>query len=214
MSNEPFWIRKVWEKLGGVSSALPFNQSNSGDLRVVFPDKLITDGGIEGNNPRLRVDVGQTGFFDGREFRTFKELNIAASAVYVIKAVVPLNVILFGLEAVIEAGHLKLETCVGGTEGGVFAETLPIFKRNNMSTAPAYTGVVVLTAGGTLTGSPTILDITRIKTNNISGQASSVGSVEGDERGIAVGTYYFRLTNLSASDIITGTLKARWEERP
>ena len=25
---------------------------------------------------RVRVDVGQTGFFDGREFRTFKEISI------------------------------------------------------------------------------------------------------------------------------------------
>lgn len=30
------------------------------------PLKLMTD--ADGDNARLRVDVGQTGFFDGREF--------------------------------------------------------------------------------------------------------------------------------------------------
>jgi hypothetical protein len=212
VANEPFWLRRILDRLGGLSGG-PLASTGDGELRVVLPDKLITDGGIAGDNPRVRVDVGQTGFFDGREFRTFKELNIPGSGSYVVKVVAPINVILFGLIADIEAGHLRMETVVGGTEGGSFSETLPIFKRNNMSTAPAYTGQVVLTAGGTHTGG-TVIDVLRLKTNNISGQASSVGNVEGDERGVAANTYYFRFTNLSASDVITGTFRARWEERP
>lgn len=37
------------------------------------PLVLMTDG--NGPNARLRVDVGQTGFFAGREFRTFRRLT-------------------------------------------------------------------------------------------------------------------------------------------
>ncbi len=91
-----------------------------------FPQDLMTDGGT-GPSRRLRVDVGQTGFFAGREFRTFRELNIAASTTFVIKAVVPIDVILFGLKVSIESGQLRLATVVGGTPGGSFSETLPIF---------------------------------------------------------------------------------------
>jgi hypothetical protein len=177
------------------------------------PFDLLTDGG-DGPNRRLRVDVGQTGFFGGREFRTFKELNVAASTTYVIKAVVPINLILFGLTVSAETGHLRLATVVGGTEGGSFSETLPIFGRNNMSERPTpfYTPVVVLTAGGTHTGG-TEIDVLRLKTNNNQNQSSTVTGEGGDERGVAAGTYYFRLQNLSATDAIVGVFSARWEER-
>lgn len=177
------------------------------------PFDLLTDGGT-GPNRRLRVDVGQTGFFGGREFRTFKELNIAASTTYVIKAVVPVDLILFGIQLSLESGHMRLATVVGGTEGGSFSETLPIFGRNNMSERPTpfYTPVVVLTAGGTHTGG-TEIDVLRLKTSANTVQAASVTGEGGDERGVAAATYYFRLQNLSATDAIVGTFSARWEER-
>lgn len=171
---------------------------------------------------RLRVDSAQTSFFEGREFRTFKELNIAASATYVIKAVVPLNIILFGLEVALDSGNLRLGTYVGGTPGGTFSETLPIFNANNMSLGTdrrrsysglAYTPQVALTAGGTHTDG-TELDVIRLLVANASGQAASVGNAPQNERGVAANTYYFRLLNLSGSAAITGTFKARWEERP
>lgn len=166
---------------------------------------------------RLKVDIAQTGFFDGREFRTFKELSIAGMGVYVIRAVVPIDIILFGLNVTINTGDLKLETLVGGAPGGAFAETLPIFGANNMVGAPNrespfYVPVVVLTAGGTLTGG-TQLDVLRLKTNAVSNQASTVGVGPTDERGVAANTYYFRLTSLT-NDAVDGVFRARWEERP
>lgn len=166
---------------------------------------------------RLKVDIAQTGFFDGREFRTFKELNIAAFGVYVIRAVVPIDIILFGLNVTINSGDLRLETLVGGAPGGSFSETLPIFGANNMAgapnrEAPFYVPVTVLTAGGTLTGG-TQLDVLRLKVNAITGQAATVGIGPTDERGVAANTYYFRLTSLT-NDAIEGVFRARFEERP
>ena len=171
---------------------------------------------------RLRVDTAQTSFFEGREFRTFKELNIAVGATYVVKAVVPLNIILFGLEVNIEAGTLRLGTYVGGTEGGTFSETLPIFNTNNMSggvnrrrsySGALYTPQTLLTAGGTHTGG-TELDVIRLKAANVTAQSQSVGNSPQDERGVAANTYYFRLLNSSGTDAVVGTFKARFEERP
>ena len=174
-------------------------------------DELISGGGIEGTNPRIRVDVGEPSFFGGRQFRTFKELNIGLGATYVVKAVVPLNIILYGLDLTLITGEIKLETVAGGTEGGSFSETLPIFPRNTMSERPTplYTPQTVLTAGGTHTGG-TVLDLLWTKTADNAQFASSVGQVPGDERGVGAGTYYFRLNAIIAA---TGTFKARWEER-
>lgn len=174
-------------------------------------DELISGGGIDGTNPRIRVDVGEPSFFDGRQFRTFKELNLTLGSTYVIKAVVPKNVILYGLELALTSGEVKLSTVVAGTEGGSFSETLPIFPRNTMSERPTpfYTPTVVLTAGGTHTGG-TVLDMIWLKTADNSNFANSVGGAPGDERGVGAGTYYFRLNAVIAA---TGTFKARWEER-
>lgn len=171
---------------------------------------------------RVRVDPDQTSFWEGREFRTFKELSIAGSAEYVIKAVVPINIILTKLEVAIEAGFLRLGTYVGGTPGGSFSETLPIFGANNMSagndhrknlSGAVYAVQTALTAGGTHTGG-TELDVVRLKAASVSVQTQSVGSAPFDQRGVGANTYYFRLLNLSSMDTITGTFKARWEERP
>lgn len=159
---------------------------------------------------RLRVDPAQTSFFEGREFRTFKEWNSSTTGTYVVKVVVPINIILFDLAISIDSGEVRVETLVGGTEGGTFSEILPVIPANTMTSRPTplYAPQVVLTAGGTHTGGA-VLDVLRAKTADNSNFASSVGARPSDERGVAANTYYFRITLSS----VTGTFKARWEER-
>lgn len=174
---------------------------------------------------RVRTDISRTSFFEGREFRTYKELNIAANTTYVIKIVVPVNIILYGLQAAIDSGWLRLAGYAGGSEGGSYSETLPIFAINGMSAvgdnkrtdyngnSTIYTRQLVMTAGGTHT-SGTELDVSRIKIASNSTQSSTVGEAGLDERGVAAGTYYFRFLNLSNTDAVTGVFRMRWEERP
>ena len=184
---------------------------------VYVASQLVTNGG--GRNSRLRVDVGQTGFFDGREFRTFREFAVATTSTYVIKVVVPVNTILFEFGCELEAGTIRVETLrQGGTvvEGGSFSETLPRIPTNTMTEKPQppYASQVLLTAGGTLTGGSvaegTIIDVLRGKAADNSNFAASVGAGGGAERGVAPATYYWRAT-LAA---FVGVIKARWEERP
>jgi len=177
---------------------------------TIPPAVLMTDSpdGV----PRLRVDVGQTGFFAGREFRTFRRLDVSSGNPLVIRAVVPVNVILFQLSLELVDGWIDVETVVGGTAGGTWGETLPIFNRNNMAGTPAYSHQAVLTAGGTHTGG-TVLDALAARAAGSTAQASSVGSALSDERGIAPGTYYFRLTQQGSGNAV-GILHAYWEERP
>lgn len=174
---------------------------------------LLTDGGF-GPNRRLRVDIGQTGFFAGKEFRTFREINIAAGQSLVLKFVVPINVILEQQGIELDSGSLRITNSVGGTPGGSFAETLPVLGKNNMSERPLplYLPQVVVTAGGTITGATT-LDIHRVVAATATAQQSTVGNVVGDERGIAANTYHVTYENFG-SGAATGTLWFIWEERP
>lgn len=169
-----------------------------------IPKKIFTDG--YGNNPRLRVDPGSTGFFDGREFRTYFEITVNT----VVQVTVPINVILRNTSLAVHDGQIRLESVVGGTPGGSFSTPLPVIPRNNMTEAPVYTPVVTMFAGGTHTDG-TVLDILEVKTAGATGQATSVGASADDERGIAANTYYFRFT---VTGVTRGIFKASWEERP
>lgn len=178
-------------------------------VAVTLPANLLTNS--NGPNARLRVDVGQTGFFSGKEFRTFKEWETSTTTTYVIKAVVPINIILFEFGINLDEGSARIETIAGGTPGGTFSETLPIFSTNTMTEKPQppYVNQVVLTAGGTLSGG-TLLDPLRAKTSGNTNFASSVGAAAGAERGVGPATFHYRITLTGA----IGVLKARWEERP
>lgn len=180
-----------------------------GDFVPMTSDKLS-------DFSRVKTDAAQTSFFEGREFRTFKELNIAPSGSYVIRATVLDNIILTSLGVALDSGSLRLGTYVGGTPGGTFSEVLPRFNRNNMSVGPnrrvLLSPTTVLEGGGTHADG-TELDVLRIKVNANTNFAATVGGGTNDERGIATGVYYFRFLNLSATDSVTGVWRAIWEER-
>ena len=188
---------------------------------VAFPpEKLLTGGGINGVAPRIRVEQGEHSFFEKLQFRTFREFDvtagtaIAAGATYVIKAVVPIDIILLSLELQMDNGTGKVETYVGGTAGGTFSETFPIFNQNNMANEgpfPIPTAQSVLTAGGTHTGG-TRLDVFRLKVATATGQASNIDAAQGTQRGVAPNTYHIRVVNFGSGNL-EGVLHANWEER-
>lgn len=162
---------------------------------------------------RLRVDVGQTGFFEKREFETYREFPTATTGTYILRVVSPVNFILQGLSLEVEEGSARLATFSGGTPTGTFSETLPYASANTMTeTPPAYAPRIVVTAiptGGSLTGGSAIR-VTRLKTAGNSNFASSVGSTPDLVVGRAPGTYYLTLQLTAA----IGVLKLRFEERP
>lgn len=162
---------------------------------------------------RLRVDIGQTSFFLGQQFRTFREISIPAGQTYVVKVVVPVDSVLFEQGVEIDAGALRIVNAAAGTAGGIFSETLPVVGKNNMSTRPTpfYVSQLTWTAGGTHTGG-FVFDTHRIVAANATAQQTTVGNVVGDERGVAPNTYYIRYENIG-SGTVTGTLWFFWEER-
>lgn len=206
MSNTrfPFWqeVRKL----------LVDRQDGTFAERIeAYPPKvLMTDG--DGDFARMRVDVGQTGFFAGREARTFYEFSIATGASQVIKVVAPTNIIVQNFSLELDLAALRLELVVGGTEGGTFNTALPIFKTNTMSTASAYVPQVTMNRGGTHTGGTVVDLLTAISGANVNKAVASSGSEE-QPQGFSASTFYIRLTNTDGATA-SGIFRARWEERP
>ena len=174
------------------------------------PAKLMTDG--DGDFARLRVDSGQTGFFAGREARTFYEFSIPNGQSQVIKVVSPSDTIVQTFSLELDLASLRLELVVGGTEGGTFNTPLPIFKTNTMTTASDYTPQVTMNRGGTHTGG-TVVDLLTAISGANANKAVSQTATEALPQGFAAGTFYIRLINTDGATA-TGIFRARWEERP
>ena len=203
------YVKRIFLLLTGAKTEEPDGSS----LRVLTPYDLLTDGG-DGPNRRLRVDVGQTGFFAGREFRSFKRYQLASSASVYIKVVSPVNFVLQGLGIQVDLGHVHLEAYSGVTETGTFSVALPILGANRMTERPTplYEPQMTFHDGGSFTGG-TLLDLISVKADTQSAQSTTQDAAVAGERGLPAGAYYIRIVNQenSAADLI---LRARWEERP
>lgn len=160
---------------------------------------------------RIRVDVAQTGFFEGREFYTFQEFTIPSLAEIAIRATTPIDVILFESSLSVEAGTVRVELYSGGTAAGTFTP-MPILPKNAMSTAPSYTPQVQMAYNGAHSGGQLVDLIIVASSGTLNKQVTSGGGVS-SERGFGAGTYYYVLTNTSNQDAAC-IFSAWWEERP
>lgn len=164
---------------------------------------------------RLQVDVSQTGFWAGREFRVFKELAIGATP-FVARLTIPSSIkgiIVHHLSLSCYQGGIHFKAWRNGTEGGSWtAET--IFPNNLIPDVSGYTGAVTIDSGGTLT-SPTIQSDSVVAFANETGKSNTTTatSITG-ERGLSPGTYYLefsRVTGVSVDGL--GVFQAIYEER-
>lgn len=162
---------------------------------------------------RIKVDPGQTSFHDGREFRTFHEFSIASGASLYIRADVAVDTILYDISCVVDAGSVRLTTYAGATGVGVFGTPLPVLPKNTMSirSTPIYPAANTLAIGGTGVTGGVAIDVIRVVAANATAQQTSVGSKQFDQRGVAAGTYYWRLHNFG-SGTATGIFSGWWAE--
>ena len=182
------------------------------ESRVVSvpPYDLLTDGG-DGEYRRLRVDVGQTGFFAGREFRSFLEFSILSGATQVIKIVAGCDTIVQQIAVDLTLSQIRFELRTGGTEGGTFPTSIPTFRTNQMSSASSYVSKVALSTGGTHTGG-TLVDVFEAISGSNVNKAIVQSVTESLPVGFPAGTYYIKLINTDGATAL-GILKLRWEER-
>lgn len=172
------------------------------------PEELLTGS----THPRVRVDLAQTGFFENREFRAFWDGSIAAGTTQVFEFIIPVNIIVFDQSLGIDNSSILWSAWSGGSPSGTFGVALPVFHKNEMLDAPAYTGVVSISTGGGHTGG-TQRDVARLVSNQQGNSAMTVGGSQADERGLAPGTYYARIQNYGSVPANV-TYKLFWEERP
>lgn len=168
------------------------------------PVKLMTDN--DGAYARLRVDAGQTNFWSGKQFRTFQKLTIAKGASATVRATVGVNIVLYETSFETEDSSIEVQLRAGGTAAGPWT-SMPIIRKNTMTTAPVITSQVTMDYDGGHTGG-TVIDLLRVTAVN---KGANVGGVD-SERGVAPGTYYYVITNtgnLTATVVFSGW----WEER-
>lgn len=203
-TNYPFWqgLKKLLVDRG--------DGTHAERVEAYPPVKLMTD--EDGPYARVRVDVGQTGFFAGREFRTFYEFSIPSGQTRVIKVTAPIDTIVQTFGAELDLAELRIELRSGGTEGGTFSTAMPSLPANGMSTASGYVGQVTMSTGGTHTGG-TVYDLLTLYSGANAQKAVASSASENLPQGFPAGTYYISLQNTDGATA-TGIFRARWEERP
>lgn len=173
-----------------------------------LPRDLVTGTGAV-PKPRLRVDPGQTGFFEGRQFRAVHEFNIAAGQSLWGRFITVTDVIVSRRQITVVQGNMRFALGVGGTPGGTWtAKTLSAVNTMSERPAPTYTVQTVAAFGGTQTGI-TEVDLAILETGT--SQAVSVTNTA-DEVGLAAGTYYIEIRN-TGSGALRGLYSVVFEER-
>jgi hypothetical protein len=178
------------------------------------PQKLLTD--EDGPSARLRVDVGQTGFFAGREFRTFLRFSLAHGSSLYLRFSCSTNFILFEEEISLKSGELDHTAYRVVTDVAGSWTQRPTIGRNIMTErpTPVFVPTGKLEYGGSFTvdaanevGPPMIP-----KTAGATAQQTTTPAGSSRERGLAAGTYYLKITSLSGT--AEGVYYLDWEERP
>lgn len=173
---------------------------------------------------RVRVDVGQTGFFEGREFRSYfefsdeenTELAVAGSRYF--KFSCPVDFILQSQLVEVDKGGVRLQAFTGATDGGGWS-SVPVIAKNRSPTrrqfpSGYYVGQATFYTGGTFTGG-TQADVIRARTASQTVSATNVGASQDDVRYLPAGDYYILMQPLiGVNDNSEGTYSISWEERP
>jgi len=161
---------------------------------------------------RIKVSEGDTCFYEGRQFYTFKEFDIPNNSSETIKVVAQGDTIVQQFGASLLIGGLRIELVIGGTEESAFTGSLPTLQANNTSVAPDRTATVSFDNGGDHTGGD-VVDLLLMDAGGDRGnrQPTMSNVTEDLLLGFSAGTFYIRLTNIGNEDC-RGVFRARWEE--
>jgi hypothetical protein len=188
----------------------------TGQAMAVPPLNILTDKGI-GPNSRMRVDVGQTGFFSGRMFRNYLEALIPVAGPSVqFRFTSPIDFILWQQSLELTQGALDMRVYTGATQSGVWVDKTPIgVNRMSERPQPFYDAQCRFATGGNFTGG-TEVDLLKIRASAANNTASNVG-VDFSERGLPAGVYHGRFTTLTGgvtvNDAAQMIYSLMWEER-
>lgn len=211
------YIRRIF---GGPSRFEKYMGDGTHATRILAepPGKLLAGT----TNPRLRVDVGQTGFFERRMWALnyeFASANPIAVTPIVFRFILPTNFIIHAHGLTVDQGGVTLRTYTGaqGTPGGTFGTPQSLLSENSMSEISPYAFQAQVASGGTFTPNAGQVPLTslRVRTAGATAQQSSVGGEAVSEKGRAAGTYYAVLQRMTGvPGDCTGVYSIVIEERP
>lgn len=169
-------------------------------------------------NRRLRVDPGQTGFFEGRMFRSFLDglIPVAGPSVQ-FRFTATKDFILWTQQLELTQGALQLDVYTGATPSGTWTAQ-PVIGLNRMAERPTpfYVATCTFETGGNFTGG-TKVDPMKVRTSSANNSANNAGG-DFSERGLPAGVYYGRLATLTGgvtvNDAAQYIYSLAWEERP
>ena len=165
---------------------------------------------------RVMVDVAETGFFQGREFRISYEYDIANGNTLAIKFSSPIDFILQKQSLSCDVGGLAFRAyrSTDGSPSGTFGTPVNVLQNNAMTASIEYTRQASVTSGGSFTPSGDASETIRVRSGTATGQRISVGSSTADQRGLPAGDYYLLFENIANSGAAEGVYDLVWEERP
>lgn len=165
---------------------------------------------------RIRVDVANTAFWEGKEYRISYEYSVGDTPIVLrFECAQDFILQLQRLTCDSEAVRFRAYRSTQGEEGGAFGTTIPVYKVNFMSEAPDVPTVTTVTTGGTFTPDPgeASVETLRLRTANATAQKTTVSGAIGDERGLAADVYYLIIERIDGSGSATGVFDLKWEER-
>lgn len=171
---------------------------------VEFPPDLYTS--TKEGIRRLRVDTGETGFYDGRIF----ELSRKITSPIVFRFTCSVPFILHNQHLTCSDGDIEMFAWSSAdvTASGTWTN-VPIWRENEYN--DAYVGQTAIASGGVITvnNAQNYRDYARVKTSNATAQQSTVQGSPTSARYHKAGTYYIQCTGVG-----TGSYYINWEERP
>lgn len=189
-----------------------------------IPRGMIT--GDSADTGRIRVDVGQTGFFEGREFRLNQPITIPSTDTdgTIIKFVSPIDFTLQLQTFIVDQDSLLFEAYreEQGVDSGTWNTNQYKLPNNGMASAPDYTPVIQVfdntgvgsTGAFTPNANEIPKEIVRVVAANATAQRTSVGGSATKERGLPAGTYYLKFTNYLGAGQTEALYNLIYEERP
>ena len=202
----PIWVKGDDAPLFVQELTLPTsNKYNTVDLPKDFYTETLE------SYRRIRVDVGQTSFFLGKQFRTYSDFSLGALETRYFRFTSLVDFVLFDQNITVSDGAVRLSVWTGATPAGSWTN-IPVIGKNRMSSIPQppYATQVTFQTGGTFTGG-TEVEAIRVVSATATAQRSTVGASAGDERGLPATTFYIKIEATAGTPVCVYSLF--WEER-
>lgn len=168
---------------------------------------------------REEVDVSNTAFQEGKEFRVSYEFSVDEGAPVTFRFSCAVDFLLQLQSLSVDQAALRYRAyrSIQGTETGTFDTPIPIFRQNFTAQAKDLDPVATIDTGGGFDVTPgeVSVETIRLRTSGATAQKATVSAAVGDERGVGAGTYYLVLERLplaAGADPALGVFDLKWEE--